>query len=183
MKLVTAVIKPFRLDDVKEALETTGATGMTVSEVQGFGRQRGHTEVYRGAEYKVAFTPKVRVEIMVDDGAVSASRGRHRQGGPDRQDRRRQDLGDRLRISRPHPHGRDGKRCHLRRCGQGPAVRRPAPELPCRAMKERPLLGRGFPLGEVAMGMAGLLDDVPGGLRHRHHPAGNGKTGFAVAWV
>ncbi len=67
MRLVTAVIKPFRLDDVKQALEALGVQGMTVSEVQGFGRQRGHTEVYRGAEYTVSFVPKVRVEVVVDD--------------------------------------------------------------------------------------------------------------------
>jgi nitrogen regulatory protein P-II 1 len=71
MKLVTAVIKPFKLDDVKEALEAAGVTGMTVTEVQGFGRQKGHTEVYRGAEYQVAFTPKIRVDVLVDDGAVT----------------------------------------------------------------------------------------------------------------
>src|ERR1700722_4840007 len=70
MMLVTAVVKPFKLDEVKEALEATGVTGMTISEVQGFGRQRGHTEVYRGAEYKVAFTPKIKVEVLVDDAAV-----------------------------------------------------------------------------------------------------------------
>ena len=68
MKLVTAVIKPFKLDDVKEALHGQGVAGMTVSEVQGHGRQRGHTEVYRGAEYTVDFVPKVRIEIVVDDG-------------------------------------------------------------------------------------------------------------------
>jgi nitrogen regulatory protein P-II 1 len=67
VKLVTAVIKPFKLDDVKAALEALGVQGMTVSEVQGFGRQRGHTEVYRGAEYTVSFVPKVRVEVLVDD--------------------------------------------------------------------------------------------------------------------
>jgi nitrogen regulatory protein P-II 1 len=67
MKLVTAVLKPFRLDEVKAALEAVGVQGMTVSEVQGFGRQRGHTEVYRGAEYTVDFVPKVRVEVLVDD--------------------------------------------------------------------------------------------------------------------
>jgi nitrogen regulatory protein P-II 1 len=67
MRLITAVIKPFKLDDVKTALESFGVQGMTVSEVQGFGRQRGHTEVYRGAEYTVAFVPKVRLEILVDD--------------------------------------------------------------------------------------------------------------------
>jgi len=70
MKLVTAVIKPFKLDAVREALEAVGAKGMTVSEVQGHGRQKGHTEVYRGAEYQVAFTPKVRVEVIVEDESV-----------------------------------------------------------------------------------------------------------------
>jgi len=67
VKLVTAIIKPFKLDDVKEALRGLGVQGMTVSEVQGFGRQRGHTEVYRGAEYTVDFVPKVRVEVLLDD--------------------------------------------------------------------------------------------------------------------
>ena len=68
MKLITAIVKPFKVDDVKEALRGLGVQGMTVSEVQGFGRQRGHTEVYRGAEYTVDFVPKVRVEILADDG-------------------------------------------------------------------------------------------------------------------
>ncbi len=67
MKLITAIIKPFKLDDVKDALRTLGVQGMTVSEVQGFGRQRGHTEVYRGTEYTVDFVPKVRVEVVTDD--------------------------------------------------------------------------------------------------------------------
>ncbi len=67
MRLVTAIVKPFKLDDVKTALEVFGVQGMTVSEVQGFGRQRGHTEVYRGAEYTVSFVPKVRIEVLVDD--------------------------------------------------------------------------------------------------------------------
>jgi nitrogen regulatory protein P-II 1 len=67
MRVVTAVIKPFKLDDVKTALESFGVQGMTVSEVQGFGRQRGHTEVYRGAEYTVSFVPKVRIEVLCDD--------------------------------------------------------------------------------------------------------------------
>jgi nitrogen regulatory protein P-II 1 len=71
VKLVTAVIKPFKLDAVKTALEAAGVQGMTVSEVQGFGRQRGHTEVYRGAEYTVDFVPKVRVEVLVDDADAS----------------------------------------------------------------------------------------------------------------
>jgi nitrogen regulatory protein P-II 1 len=67
MKLVTAIVKPFKLDDVKNALELIGIAGLTVSEVQGFGRQRGHTEVYRGAEYTVSFVPKVKLEVLVDD--------------------------------------------------------------------------------------------------------------------
>jgi nitrogen regulatory protein P-II 1 len=67
MKLVTGIVKPFALGEVKTALESLGVLGMTVSEVQGFGRQKGHTEVYRGAEYAVDFVPKIRVEIVVDD--------------------------------------------------------------------------------------------------------------------
>ncbi len=67
MRLVTAIVKPFKLDDVKKVLETIGVAGLTVSEVQGYGRQKGHTEVYRGAEYQVDFVPKVRIEVLVDD--------------------------------------------------------------------------------------------------------------------
>jgi nitrogen regulatory protein P-II 1 len=70
MKLVTAIIKPFKLDDVKDALEVLDVKGLTVSEVQGFGRQKGHTEVYRGAEYEVDFLPKVRLDVLVDDDAA-----------------------------------------------------------------------------------------------------------------
>jgi nitrogen regulatory protein P-II 1 len=72
MKLITAVIKPFKLDDVKDALKEAGVTGITVSEVRGFGRQGGHTETYRGAEYKIDFVPKVGIEVVVDDGVVDA---------------------------------------------------------------------------------------------------------------
>jgi nitrogen regulatory protein P-II 1 len=72
MKLVTAVIKPHKWEDVRAALETVGVTGMTVSEVSGYGRQKGHTEVYRGAEYDIALVPKIRVEIVVDDQDVDA---------------------------------------------------------------------------------------------------------------
>ena len=68
MKLVTAVIKPHKWEDVRQALETSGVTGMTVSEVSGYGRQKGHTEVYRGAEYEVDLVPKVRLEVVVEDG-------------------------------------------------------------------------------------------------------------------
>jgi nitrogen regulatory protein P-II 1 len=70
MKLITAIIKPFKLEDVKSALEGRGVQGLTVSEVSGFGRQKGHTEVYRGAEYTVDLVPKVRIEIVAEDGAA-----------------------------------------------------------------------------------------------------------------
>lgn len=76
MKLITAIIQPHRLDEVKEALDGTGVEGMTISEASGFGRQKGHTEVYRGAEYKVDTVPKIRLDIVVDDveaeGVVNA---------------------------------------------------------------------------------------------------------------
>ena len=72
MKLITAVVKPFRLDDVRNALAEVGVQGMTVTEVKGFGRQRGHTELYRGAEYVVDFLPKVKVEVAVTDELVEA---------------------------------------------------------------------------------------------------------------
>ena len=70
MKMISAIIKPFKLDDVREALSDVGVAGITVTEVKGFGRQKGHTELYRGAEYVVDFLPKIKVEIAVDDGIV-----------------------------------------------------------------------------------------------------------------
>ena len=73
MKLITAIIKPFKLDDVREALSEVGVQGMTVTEVKGFGRQKGHTELYRGAEYVVDFLPKVKIELAVDDSRVDAA--------------------------------------------------------------------------------------------------------------
>ena len=72
MKLVTAVIKPFKLDDVKDALKEAGITGITVSEVRGFGRQGGHTETYRGAEYKIDFVPRVSIAVVIEDGQVDS---------------------------------------------------------------------------------------------------------------
>jgi len=72
MKLITAILKPFKLDEVKDALQAAGVTGMTVSEASGFGRQRGHTEVYRGAEYTVDLVPKVRLEVLADDNDAAA---------------------------------------------------------------------------------------------------------------
>ncbi len=70
MQLITAIVKPFKIDDVKDALKAAGIQGITVSEVRGFGRQGGHTETYRGAEYKIDFVPKVRLEIVVDNSEV-----------------------------------------------------------------------------------------------------------------
>lgn len=72
MKLITAVVKPFKLDDIKSSLQALGVKGMTVSEASGFGRQKGHTEVYRGAEYTVDLVPKVRLEVIVDDADVES---------------------------------------------------------------------------------------------------------------
>ncbi len=73
MKLITAILKPFKLEEVKSALQEHGINGLTVSEASGFGRQRGHTEVYRGAEYTVDLVPKVRIEVLVDDSEVDAA--------------------------------------------------------------------------------------------------------------
>ena len=73
MKLITAVIKPFKLDEVREALSEVGVKGITVTEVKGFGRQKGHTELYRGAEYVVDFLPKVKIEVGVDDAQLDAA--------------------------------------------------------------------------------------------------------------
>ena len=70
MKLVSAIIKPFKLDDVRDALTGVGVSGLTVSEVKGFGRQKGQTEIYRGAEYAVSFLPKVKIEVVIEDGLV-----------------------------------------------------------------------------------------------------------------
>ena len=72
MKMVTAIVKPFKLDEVREALSTIGVQGVTVTEVKGFGRQKGHTELYRGAEYVVDFLPKIKIEIAVDDDKVDS---------------------------------------------------------------------------------------------------------------
>jgi len=72
MKLITAIVKPHRVADIKDALQTAGVRGMTVSEVSGFGRQKGHTEVYRGAEYTVDLVPKVRIEVLVEDADMDA---------------------------------------------------------------------------------------------------------------
>src|SRR6187431_1668170 len=72
MKLITAVVRPFKLDEVRESLSQAGVSGITVTEVKGYGRQKGHTELYRGAEYVVDFLPKIKVEVVVDDGQLNA---------------------------------------------------------------------------------------------------------------
>ena len=110
MKKIEAIIKPFKLDEVKEALQEVGIQGLSVTEAKGFGRQKGHTELYRGAEYVVDFLPKVKIEVVLADDQVEArDRGDH-QRRQDRQDRRRQDLRDARRAGDPHPHRRRGRR-------------------------------------------------------------------------
>ena len=105
MKKIEAIIKPFKMEAVKEALAEIGVEGMTVSEVKGFGRQKGHTEIYRGSEYTVDFLPKVKLEIVLTDEIASARGGNHHSGGQDRQDRRWQSLRQRRRTDYPHSDG------------------------------------------------------------------------------
>ena len=104
MKKIEAIIKPFKLDEVKDALNEIGVDGMTVTEVKGFGRQKGHTEIYRGSEYTVDFLPKVKIEIVLPDAQVDAAVKAIICGREDRQDRRRKDLRQRGRGRRAHPH-------------------------------------------------------------------------------
>jgi nitrogen regulatory protein P-II 1 len=92
MKKIEAIVKPFKLDEVKEALQEVGLQGITVTEAKGFGRQKGHTELYRGAEYVVDFLPKVRIEIVLDDSMVDPGRRGHPECCTHRTHRRRQDL-------------------------------------------------------------------------------------------
>ena len=115
MKLITAIIKPFKLDDVRQAVADIGVQGITVTEVQGFGRQRGHTELYRGAEYRVDFLPKTKIELAVDDSiaeqvieAISnvARTGKVGDGKV---------FVDRAGADGAHPHRRDGGRGSLSR--------------------------------------------------------------------
>ena len=110
MKLIVAVIKPFKLDEVRTTLDRLGVKGMTVSEANGYGRQKGHTEIYRGSEYNVAFMPKVRLEIAVSDHEVEADD----RGDPGRRahrpDRRRQDFCPADRAGDANPHRRDRRR-------------------------------------------------------------------------
>jgi hypothetical protein len=107
MKRIDAIIKPFKLEDVKSALTELGIEGLTVTEVKGFGRQKGHAEIYRGSEYTVDFLPKLKLEIVVARCALRGGRGRHRVVCQDRQDWRRQDFCQLHRERAAHPHRRD----------------------------------------------------------------------------
>ena len=118
MKKIEAIIKPFKLDEVKEALHEIGLQGLTVTEAKGFGRQKGHTELYRGAEYVVDFLPKVKIELVIEEALVeraveaiqqAAHTGRIGDGKIFISDRRGSD---------PYPHRRTGQRRHLRRSGR-----------------------------------------------------------------
>ena len=110
MKLVIAVIKPFKLEEVRDALTRIGIHGMTVSEVKGYGRQKGHTEIYRGAEYAMNFLPKLRLEIAVASEQVDQVMDAARRSRPHRPDRRRQDLRYADRAGGAHPHRRNRRR-------------------------------------------------------------------------
>jgi hypothetical protein len=109
MKIVMAIIKPFKLDEVRDALTGIGVHGMTVTEVKGYGRQKGHTEIYRGAEYAVSFLPKLKVEVAVAVNQAEKVKRDHRRG-QDRPDRGRQDLPFRPRTGGAHPHRRNRRR-------------------------------------------------------------------------
>ncbi len=110
MKLVTAVVKPFKLDEVKVALKSAGVTGMTVSQVRGFGRQGGHIEIYRGREYEFDFVDKIRIEVACTDEQVRLGPRRHRDRRAHRHRRRRQGLGHRHREGGAGAHQRAGPR-------------------------------------------------------------------------
>ena len=113
MKKIEAIIKPFKLDEVKEALQEVGLQGITVIEAKGFGRQKGHTELYRGAEYVVDFLPKVKIEIVLRRRVGRTRRRSDPQGGADRPHRRWQDFRIDGRGGDPHPHRRDRRRRDL----------------------------------------------------------------------
>ena len=110
MKLVTAVIKPFKLEEVRDALTALGVAGLTVTEVKGYGRQKGHTEIYRGAEYVVSFLPKLKIEVAVPSDRVERVVEAIVVRRQDRPDRRRQDLRHRHRPRAAHPHRRNRRR-------------------------------------------------------------------------
>ncbi len=110
MKIVMAIIKPFKLDEVRDALNAIGVHGLTVTEVKGYGRQKGHTEIYRGAEYAVSFLPKLKIEVAVAAEFVEQDGRGHFRRRAHRPDRRRQDLRQPARSGDPHPHRRTRRR-------------------------------------------------------------------------
>ena len=118
MKKIEAIIKPFKLDEVKEALHEVGIKGITVTEAKGFGRQKGHTELYRGAEYVVDFLPKVKLEVVLDDALAERAVEAIQQAAQTGRNRRRQDLRHQRRRGDPYPHRRARRRCALDHCPQ-----------------------------------------------------------------
>ena len=104
MKLITAVIKPFKLEEVRSALTDLGLEGMTVTEVKGYGRQKGHTEIYRGAEYAVSFLPKIKIEVVVPDAQAEKALRRNPARRENRPNRRWQNLRVSGRAHGAHPH-------------------------------------------------------------------------------
>ena len=118
MKKIEAIIKPFKLDDVKDALQDIGLHGITVTEAKGFGRQMGHTELYRGAEYVVDFLPKVKIEIVLEDNLVERAIETIEQAAGTGRNRRRQDFRHAHRGGRAHPHRRTRPRRDLSHGGQ-----------------------------------------------------------------
>ncbi len=119
MKKIEAIIKPFKLENVKDALAEMSIDGMTVSEVKGFGRQKGHTEIYRGSEYTVDFLPKIKIEIVLADALVCRRLGGHRAKRPHWKNRRRQSLRLPGRRSRPYPHPGSRRKGSLSRATAG----------------------------------------------------------------
>ena len=114
MKKIEAIIKPFKLDEVKEALQEAGIQGITVLEAKGFGRQKGHTELYRGAEYVVDFLPKVKIEVVVSDENLRSGDRSDPHCGANGPDRRWQDICIAYRGSHSDPHRGDRRRCGLK---------------------------------------------------------------------
>jgi nitrogen regulatory protein P-II 2 len=106
MKIVMAIIKPFKLEEVRDALTAIGVHGLTVTEVKGYGRQKGHTEIYRGAEYAVSFLPKIKIEVAVNSDQVDKTIDAITGAAKHRTDRRRQDLRHQPRAGGAHPHRR-----------------------------------------------------------------------------
>ena len=111
MKKIEAIVRHFKIEDVKNALVEKGISGMTITEVRGFGRQKGHTEMYRGTEYRVDFVPKVKVEVVVEDSQIADRPEHDRESGSDGPDRRRQDLRVVARRLRANPHRRNRQGC------------------------------------------------------------------------